>query len=407
MRSILLMKRCVIFVFVLAGSTICPSWLFAQVATSPSSPPYLNPTLPIDQRVEDLVSRMTLEEKASQLVNQARAIPRLQVPEYDYWSEALHGVAAAGVATVFPQAIALGATWDAPLLHNVATVIGTEARAKHHESVRQGRRKIFEGLTFWSPNINIFRDPRWGRGQETYGEDPFLTGRMGVAFVTGLQGDDPKYFRVISTPKHYAVHSGPEPSRHVFDVHPNDSDLLNTYLPAFKAAIVEGKADSVMCAYNRVDGVPACANTDLLEKRLRGDWGFTGYVVSDCGAIADIFRFHKYKPNAAEASAVAVKAGTDLTCGTEYRALVETYEPKDARYLTLHRGHLAFVRPEERHFVTGERIRSFTLTGTVDEITERVRQLRDGGFDQLTIQLVPGEEGAIEDWARVVEKVGC
>jgi beta-glucosidase len=190
--------------------------------------PYLDPALPIDQRVDDLVSRMTLEEKASQLVNQARAIPRLQVPAYDYWSEALHGVARAGFATVFPQAIALSATWDAPLLHDVATVIGTEARAKHHEAVRQGRRDIFEGLTFWSPNINIFRDPRWGRGQETYGEDPFLTARMGVAFVTGLQGDNPKYLRVVSTPKHFAVHSGPESLRHGFDVPASKHDEEDT-----------------------------------------------------------------------------------------------------------------------------------------------------------------------------------
>jgi beta-glucosidase len=265
MRSIPFTKGFAILVLAVAGYVLCSSRLLAQTATSTTNPPYLNPALPIDQRVEDLVSRMTLEEKASQLVNQARAIPRLQVTEYDYWSEGLHGVAAAGIATVFPQAIALGATWDAPLLHRVATVIGTEARAKHHEAVRQGRHNIFEGLTFWSPNINIFRDPRWGRGQETYGEDPFLTAKMGIAFVTGLQGDNPKYLRVVSTPKHFAVHSGPESSRHKVDVPVSKHDEEDTYLPAFRATIVEGHAASTMCAYNSVNGEPACANTFLLQ----------------------------------------------------------------------------------------------------------------------------------------------
>jgi beta-glucosidase len=298
-------------------------FLLAFSAGALAQTPYLNPDLSAERRAADLVGRMTLEEKVLQMQNTAPAIPRLNIPAYDWWNEALHGVARAGQATVFPQAIGLAATWDTALMRRVADVISTEARAKYHEAIRNNEHGRYQGLTFWSPNINIFRDPRWGRGMETYGEDPWLTGRMAVAFIQGLQGTDPRYFKVIATAKHYAVHSGPEPSRHVFDVHPNESDLLNTYLPAFKAAIVEGKADSVMCAYNRVDGVPACANTDLLEKRLRGDWGFTGYVVSDCGAIADIFRFHKYKPNAAEASAVAVKAGTDLTCGTEYRALVD------------------------------------------------------------------------------------
>ena len=313
MRSIPFIKRAVLIVPVLAVSLVCPS-LFAQEAAAPANPPYLNPTLPIDQRVEDLVSRMTLEEKASQLVNQARAIPRLKVPEYDYWSEALHGVAAAGVATVFPQAIALGATWDAPLLHNVATVIGTEARAKHHESVRQGRRKIFEGLTFWSPNINIFRDPRWGRGQETYGEDPFLTAKMGVAFVTGLQGDNPKYLRVVSTPKHFAVHSGPESTRHKVDVTVSKHDEEDTYLPAFRATIVEGHAASTMCAYNSVNGEPACANTFLLQDTLRGAWRFNGFVVSDCGAVVDIWNGHHFAPTKEAAAAISLQKGMDNEC---------------------------------------------------------------------------------------------
>src|SRR5690349_13981563 len=276
--------------------------------------PYLNPSLPTAQRVDDLISRMTLEEKASQLVNQARAIPRLQVPAYDWWSEALHGVANAGTATVFPEPVGLAATFDDALIHEMAVVIGTEARAKHNQAVRAGRRDIMEGLDFWSPNINIFRDPRWGRGQETYGEDPFLTGRMGVAFVTGLQGDDPKYFRVISTPKHYAVHSGPEPTRHTIDVQVSKHDMEDTYLPAFRATVTEGKAESIMCAYNRVNGQPACANTFLLKDTLRGAWKFNGYVVSDCDAVVDIFQGHHYTKSQAEAAALAIKTGMDNEC---------------------------------------------------------------------------------------------
>jgi beta-glucosidase len=275
---------------------------------------YLDSSQPIAVRVDDLVGRMTLEEKASQLVNQARAIPRLQVPAYNWWSEALHGVANAGTATVFPEPIGLAATFDAPLIHDMAIVIGTEARAKHNQAVRAGRRDIMEGLDFWSPNINIFRDPRWGRGQETYGEDPYLTGRMGVAFVTGLQGDDPKYFRVISTPKHFAVHSGPEPSRHSIDVQVSRHDMEDTYLPAFRAAVVEGKAESVMCAYNRVNGEPACANTFLLQDQLRGAWKFNGYVVSDCDAIVDIYQGHHFTKTPAEAAAAALKTGMDNEC---------------------------------------------------------------------------------------------
>src|SRR5215831_13521599 len=209
--------------------------------------PYLNLDLPAERRAADLVSRMTLDEKVLQMQNTAPALP---------------------------QAIGLAATWDTELMFRVADIISTEARAKYNEAIRNNEHRRYQGLTFWSPNINIFRDPRWGRGQETYGEDPYLTGRLAVAFIRGMQGNDPHYFKVIATAKHYAVHSGPEPSRHEFDVKPSARDLTETYLPAFKAAIVEGKADSVMCAYNRVDGVPACANTDLLQKRLRGEWGF-------------------------------------------------------------------------------------------------------------------------------------
>lgn len=276
-----------------------------------------------EQRAAELVARMTLGEKVLQMQNAAPAIPRLGVPEYDWWNEALHGVARAGLATVFPQAIGLAATWDTELMFRVADAISTEARAKHHEALRNGRRSRYHGLTFWSPNINLFRDPRWGRGQETYGEDPHLAGRMAVAFIRGMQGGDANYYKTIATPKHYAVHSGPEPARHTFDARPPRRDLELSYLPAFRASVVEGKAASVMCAYNRVDGVPACASPDLLDRRLRGEWGFEGYVVSDCGAIADIFEGHRYLRDAAEASAAAVKAGTDLTCGDEYRALVE------------------------------------------------------------------------------------
>ena len=287
----------------------------AAAQTAPSAvPPYMDPSQPINVRVDDLISRMSLEEKASQLVNQSRAISRLQVPEYDWWSEALHGVARAGTATVFPEPIGLAATFDPPLIHEMAVVIGREARAKHNQAIRAGRRDIYEGLDFWSPNINIFRDPRWGRGQETYGEDPFLTGRMGVAFVTGLQGDDPKYFQVISTPKHFAVHSGPEPSRHSVNVDVSKHDMEDTYLPAFRAAVTEGKAGSVMCAYNRVNAEPACANSFLLEDMLRGAWKFDGYVVSDCDAVADIQRGHQFTQTMAEAAAISLKRGTDNDC---------------------------------------------------------------------------------------------
>jgi len=284
---------------------------------------YKDASLPIETRVDDLVSRMTLEEKVSQMMNVAPAIERLDIPAYDWWNEALHGVARAGYATVFPQAIGLGATWDTDLMHQVADVISTEARAKYHEAIRNNQHARYEGLTFWSPNINIFRDPRWGRGQETYGEDPYLTARMGVEFVKGLQGDDPKYFKVIATPKHYAVHSGPEPERHAFDAAATERDLGETYLPAFRATVLEGKAGSVMCAYNRTNGEPCCANKQLMTDILRGQWGFNGYVVSDCGAISDIWKGHGFAESEAEAASLAVKAGTDLACGREYASLIQ------------------------------------------------------------------------------------
>src|SRR5215217_4374285 len=294
----------------------------AQTVTGPSSPDYLNPRLPIDKRVDDLVSRLTLEEKISQMMNKSAAIDRLGIPGYDWWNEALHGVAYAGTATVFPQAIGLGATWNEELIHKVASAISDEARAKYNDAIKNNQRKRFYGLTFWSPNINIFRDPRWGRGQETYGEDPFLTSRLGVAFVKGMQGDDRRYLKTIATPKHYAVHSGPESERHVFNAKPSVRDLNETYLPAFRAIVTEAKTGSIMCAYNSVDGAPVCASTRMLNEILRAQWGFDGYVVSDCDAIADIYKHHHFAKTEEEGVAAGVKAGTDLTCGYEYRALL-------------------------------------------------------------------------------------
>ena len=288
---------------------------------------YLNPALPLERRVDDLIGRMTLEEKVSQMRDHAAAIPRLGVPKYDWWNEGLHGVAFAGYATNFPQVIGMAATWNTGLVHRMGETVSTEARAKYNDAMRNGQPEQFFGLTFWAPNINIFRDPRWGRGQETYGEDPFLTGRMAVAFVTGMQGNDPQYFRVVSTPKHYAVHSGPEPLRHRFDVEVEAHDLEDTYLPAFRATVTEAHAQSVMCAYNAVDGAPACASTLLLRDHLRDAWKFDGYVVSDCAAVADVNTGHHYAPDMAHAAAAAVKAGTDLECefgaGQAFPALVD------------------------------------------------------------------------------------
>jgi beta-glucosidase len=299
----------------LAATLALCAVIVAAHAQDNQKPIYLNPSLPPEQRAADLVHRMTLEEKASQLVNQARAIPRLNVPAYDWWSEALHGVAVDGT-TEYPEPVGLAATFDAPRIHEMAVAIGTEARVKNALAVKAngGFSRIFQGLDFWAPNINIFRDPRWGRGQETYGEDPFLTARMGVAFVTGMQGDDPKYYRVISTPKHYAVHSGPEPTRHTADITISKHDELDTYLPAFRATVTEAKADSVMCAYNSINGEPACANQFLLQDQLRGRWNFQGYVVSDCGAIIDIHQGHKFKPTQPEASAISLQRGMDNEC---------------------------------------------------------------------------------------------
>ena len=284
-------------------------------AKGPDRAAYLNSSLTPEARAADLVRRMTLEEKASQLVNHSRAIPRLGVPAYDWWSEALHGVAVKGT-TEFPEPIGLAATFDTNGVHEMAEDIGVEGRIKHAEDVRAGHSTTFEGLDFWAPNVNIFRDPRWGRGQETYGEDPFLTSRLAVAYVTGMQGTDRRYYRAISTPKHFAVHSGPEPTRHLADVDVSKHDIEDTYLPAFRAAVVEGHAGSIMCAYNAINGEPACANQFLLQHTLRGAWKFGGYVVSDCGAVRDIFENHRFRASQAEATAVSLMRGMDNECIT-------------------------------------------------------------------------------------------
>jgi beta-glucosidase len=290
--------------------------------------PFLNTALSIEKRVDDLVGRMTLEEKISQMVNDAPAIERLGIPKYNWWSEGLHGVARAGLATVFPQAIGLGATWDESLLHNVSTAIADEARAKHSNFIKKDKRFIYQGLTLWSPNINIFRDPRWGRGQETYGEDPYLTGKLAIQFIKGLQGDDTSYYKTIATAKHFAVHSGPEEGRHSFNSITEENDLRETYLPQFEMAIKEGKPYSVMCAYNRYNGEACCGSEKLLQDVLRNEWGFNGYIVSDCDAIVDIYKFHQIVPTPEEAAALAVKSGTDLECGNVYLNLKEAVNKK-------------------------------------------------------------------------------
>jgi len=282
-------------------------------------PKYSNTSLDFETRASDLVLLMTLEEKISQLGDGAPAIPRLNIQEYHWWNECLHGVARAGTATVFPQAIGMAASFDTNTMREVADIISDEARAKHHEAQRNKNYNIYNGLTFWSPNINIFRDPRWGRGHETYGEDPYLTGQMGMQFVKGLQGNDPKYFKVIATAKHFAVHNGPEPNRHSFNVLPSKRDLWETYLPAFKDLIVDAKVYSVMGAYNRVDGESASASWMLLSDILRKQWGFEGYVVSDCGAINDIFDSHKIVNTQEEAAALGIRRGCDLNCGSVYQ----------------------------------------------------------------------------------------
>ena len=330
------MKKSLFLLALLASS----SALFGQISREPETQqpaptpeqikaaaamPFRESSLPIDQRVNDLVSRLTLEEKVAQTLDRATAIPRLDIPAYNWWNEGLHGIARSGFATMFPQAIGNAATWDAPLVGRIGDVVSIEARAKYNDALRHNMHDRFYGLTIWSPNINIFRDPRWGRGQETYGEDPFLTGRLGTAFVKGIQGDDPHYLRAIATPKHYAVHSGPESTRHQANVDPTEHDLWDTYLPAFRATITQGQADSLMCSYNAVDKVPACASKMLLGDILRSDWRFDGFVTSDCDAIDDFSQphGHHFSEDHAAASAAGILAGTDLDCGRAYEGLVD------------------------------------------------------------------------------------
>ncbi len=288
---------------------------------------YLDPSRPVAERVQDLLSQLTLDEKIGQMRNPAQGIPRLNIPAYDFWSEALHGVARNGRATVFPQAIGMAATWDPALIEKVASAVGDEARAKYHEALRRnGSTGIYQGLTMWSPNVNIFRDPRWGRGQETWGEDPFLTGEMGAAYVRGLQGDDPKYLKTAACAKHFAVHSGPEKLRHVFNAKVSPRDLYATYLPAFEKLVREARVEAVMGAYNRTNDEPCCASQFLLVKTLRGDWAFQGHVVSDCGALTDFHEGHKVTKDVVESAALALKAGCDLSCICTYDHLGEAID---------------------------------------------------------------------------------
>ncbi len=284
--------------------------------------PFLDPDLPLDRRIDDLIGRLSLEEKIGQMLHESPAVERLGVPAYNWWNEACHGVGRNGRATVFPQVIGLGATWDRDLVRRVAGTIADEARAKHNVAAAAGRRGQYQGLTFWTPNINIFRDPRWGRGQETFGEDPYLTGEMGAAMVGGLQGDHPHYLKTAACAKHYAVHSGPERERHTFDARPTPKDLAETYLPAFEKLVRAG-VEGVMGAYNRTLGEPCCGSRFLLGDVLRGRWAFKGHVVSDCGAVDDFHLYHKVTQNAAESAALAVKAGCDINCGRTYAALLD------------------------------------------------------------------------------------
>jgi beta-glucosidase len=297
-----------------AGAAVAAS-IFARGVSAQQPPAYLSPKAPIERRVDDLISRMTLEEKVAQLQDVSAAIPRLNIRAYTWGNEGLHGDAFTGYMTMFPQVIGMAATWDTALVHQIGNVVGTEARARYNlDSIAEDGAR-FTGVTFWAPNINIFRDPRWGRGQETYGEDPFLTARMGVSYVTGLQGEGPHYLLALAGPKHFAVHSGPEPERHRWDSSVSAHDLADTYLPAFHAAISEGHAGSVMCSYNRINGTPACANPWLLDTTLRGKWGFQGFVISDCGAIGDLSTGQHYTKDDEHSSAAAINAGMDSSCG--------------------------------------------------------------------------------------------
>jgi beta-glucosidase len=318
-RSNKLNKVCSIFVSVII--------IFTMMACSEKTPPYLDTRLSFEERAADLVSRMTLEEKVAQMLYDAPAIEHLGIPAYNWWNECLHGVGRAGLATVFPQAIGMAAMWDDKMMFDIANAVSDEARAKHHNFAAQDKRFIYQGLTFWTPNINIFRDPRWGRGMETYGEDPFLAGELAVNYIRGLQGDDPRYLKLVATSKHFVVHSGPEPDRHRFNAEPSQRDFMETYLPHFKKTVQKGGVYSVMCAYNRLFDEPCCGSK-FVESLLRDDWGFEGYIVSDCWAIRDFYREgdHEIVETVEEAAAMAVQAGTDLNCGNSYPALVKAVE---------------------------------------------------------------------------------
>ncbi|MFA6677328.1 MAG: glycoside hydrolase family 3 N-terminal domain-containing protein [Bacteroidales bacterium] len=309
------MKR--VFTLIAIFALFYSASLTSLAQTTPTKK-YLDTSLSFEKRAEILVSEMTLDEKISQMVNDAKAIDRLGIPKYNWWSECLHGMARSGKATIFPQAVGLGATFDPALMKQITNCISDEARGFYNSAIKRNNRGIYTGLTFYSPNVNIFRDPRWGRGQETYGEDPFLTSRMGVAFVEGLQGDDPKYMKAAACAKHYAVHSGPEKFRHGFNALVSTRDLYETYLPAFKALVKEAKVESVMGAYNRTNGEPCCASPTLLKDILRNDWGFKGYVTSDCEALVDIYKHHKYASNEVESAALAIHSGLNLNCGSTY-----------------------------------------------------------------------------------------
>jgi beta-glucosidase len=354
--------------------------------------PFLDPDLPLDQRVRDLVGRLTLEEKIDQMLHENNPVGRLGVPAYNWWNEACHGVGRNGRATVFPQVIGLGATWNRALVRRVASVISDEARAKHHAAIAAGRRGQYQGLTFWTPNINIFRDPRWGRGQETFGEDPYLTGELGVAMVRGLQGDHGRYLKAAACAKHYAVHSGPERERHGFDARPTQKDLFETYLPAFEKLVRAG-VEAVMGAYNRTLGEPCCGSKLLLVDVLRGRWGFRGHVVSDCGALDDIHIHHKVTRNAAESAALAVHNGCDLNCGRTYhdlRAAVESI------VLLKNNGVLPLRRDHESILVTGPTAANTSaLLGDYFGVSSRL------------ITLLEGITESAAEGCRVVYRTGC
>lgn len=310
------MRKSVLFLLLI----FCGIWSNAQKKSNVYKFPFYDPSLPVDSRVKDLISRLTLQEKVYQMINSTPAIPRLGIPEYNWWNEALHGVARSGVATIFPQAIGMAATFDDHLIYEAASAISDEARAMYNAAIRMGNRNQYGGLSFWTPNINIFRDPRWGRGQETYGEDPFLTTHMGISFVKGLQGNDPVHLKVAACAKHFAVHSGPEKLRHEFNAVVSAKDLWETYLPSFHA-LVNAKVEAVMCAYNSTNGEPCCANQFLLQDVLRNQWKFQGHILSDCGAIDDIYEGHKMVKTEEEAAAIALKRGVNMNCGGTYLAL--------------------------------------------------------------------------------------